>query len=129
MITPSFVKDYRNSHINRIWYQAELFLREATDAYIIGYSLPNDDLEVIHLLRRGLQHLPPKNITVVVHNPDDSILRRYVSLFGSEINVEPFGFEQWTKQIVALKSPADQCGYHHTSAGRLLSKISAQAKG
>ena len=44
MITPSFVKDYRNAHIQSVWYQAEWRLRESTHAFFIGYSLPNDDL-------------------------------------------------------------------------------------
>jgi hypothetical protein len=101
MITPSFVKDYRNPHIQRVWYEAEQLLRESTHCYIIGYSLPNDDLEVIHLLRRGVESLPPQNITVVLQDPDDSTLRRYRSLFGPEIGFEKGGFEEWSERIAS----------------------------
>lgn len=103
MITPSFVKDYQNPHIQRVWYEAEWLLRESTHVYIIGYSLPDDDLEVIHLLRRGLEHPPPKTITVVTQGPNASMKRRYQSLFGPEIHWEEKGFEDWAKRIASPK--------------------------
>jgi len=99
MITPSFVKDYRNPHVQRVWYEAEWMLRESTSAYIIGYSLPNDDLEVIHLLRRGLSHLPPDKITVVLGGKDDKICRSYRSHFGSQLDFQFDGFESWAQRI------------------------------
>jgi len=99
MITPSFAKDYRNPHIQKVWYEAEWLLRESTHAVIVGYSLPNDDLEVIHLLRRGLRELPPENITVVLREPDDAICRRYRSHFGSNVDFQLDGFEKWAHQI------------------------------
>jgi hypothetical protein len=95
MITPSFVKDYQNPHIQRVWYEAEWLLRESTNVYVIGYSLPDDDLEVIHLLRRSLEHPPPKTITVVNPDPAALIKRRYRSLFGPEIRWEEKKFEDW----------------------------------
>jgi hypothetical protein len=98
MVTPSFVKDYRNPHIQRVWYEAEWLLRESSHAYIIGYSLPNDDLEVIHLLRRGLEHLPAGNITVVTDRADKWEQRRYTSLFGS-VHFATNGFEEWATQV------------------------------
>jgi hypothetical protein len=104
MITPSFAKDYRNPHIQRVWYEAEWMLRESTRAYIIGYSLPNDDLDVIHLLRRGLEHLAPNDITVVTHGLDDAIRRRYWSLFGPQINFETGGFEAWSEALASMGS-------------------------
>jgi hypothetical protein len=98
MITPSFAKDYRNPHIQRVWYEAELLLRRCDRAYIVGYSLPDDDLEVIHLLRRGLEGLDGKRITVVTAGDDDAMQRRYVSLFGRDIDWQPIGFLPWLKQ-------------------------------
>jgi NAD-dependent SIR2 family protein deacetylase len=95
MITPSFVKDYRNPHIQRVWYEAERLLRQCRRAYIVGYSLPDDDLEVIHLLRRGLQGCDPSRITVVTKDPDAAMYRRYVSLFGPGIDWQHGGFEKW----------------------------------
>jgi len=102
MITPSLAKDYRNPHIQRVWYEAEAMLRRSTRAYIIGYSLPNDDLEVIHLLRRGLEHLGQDQITVIGQGQDDATWRRYRSLFGAHIHYEKDGFEAWTDKIAPL---------------------------
>ena len=118
MITPSFVKDYRNPHIQRVWYEAEWLLRESSHAYIVGYSLPDADLEVIHLLRRGLEHLPPEKITVVLQNPDESMLSRYQSMFGLEIHFEKDGFENWAKRIA---SDLPGVGFQNISQGQMQS--------
>jgi hypothetical protein len=91
MIPPSFAKDYRNPHIQRVWYEAELLLRRCNRAYIVGYSLPDADLEVIHLLRRGLEGLDGENITVVTFGDHDDERRRYFSLFGPDICWRPMG--------------------------------------
>src|SRR5262249_4214217 len=53
MITPTRANDYRNPHIQTIWYQAERVLRVAELVCFVGCSLPDDDLEVVDLLRRG----------------------------------------------------------------------------
>jgi hypothetical protein len=62
-------------------------------------------LEVIHLLRRGLERLPPEHITAVLHDPDDSMRRRYESLFGRRIRFETGGFEDWTEDIASMGRP------------------------
>ena len=65
LITPTHLKDYRNPHIARIWYSAARALREAKRVIFIGYSMPDDDIEVVYLFKRGLAHLKPRDITVV----------------------------------------------------------------
>ena len=57
--------------------------------HFIGYSLPDDDIEVVHLLRRGLEGLDGRQITVVARDNDPRMRRRYVSLFGPEIDWQP----------------------------------------
>jgi len=104
LITPTQLKDYRNPHVQRVWTLAEQALRSADRAIIVGYSLPDDDLDVIYLLRRGLSQLAnraPKNITVVERTSDDamraigkhSVGRRYRSIFGPDIDWRTDGFE------------------------------------
>lgn len=93
MITPTYRKDYRNPHISRIWYEAERALREARNVIFIGYSLPEDDVEVIYLLKRGLHGRDPKQITVV-EMANDNVRQRYRQLFG-EIDWQPLGFQGW----------------------------------
>jgi SIR2-like domain len=105
MITPTRAKDYRNPHIQGIWYEAERALRRAEHVCFVGYSLPDDDLEVIDLLRRGLGHLPPSRITVVEYDDrkreisQHPVGRRYQSMFGDKIEWRVGGFEGWLAEV------------------------------
>lgn len=114
LITPTQLKDYRNPHVRRVWELAEDALRAADRAIIVGYSLPEDDLDVIYLLQRGLGRLAqdaPHRITVVDHASDESMRnlgrhpagRRYRSLFGPNIDWQTDGFEGL---IAALRTSA-----------------------
>jgi hypothetical protein len=102
LITPTHRKDYRNPHISRVWYLAERLLREADEAFIVGYSLPADDVEVIYLLKRGFSHLDQKRITIVQHDPGKSMAesetgQRYRTLFGDRVNWYSDGFDGFLK--------------------------------
>ena len=109
LITPTYVKDYENPHIERIWKEAEAAMLAADRAVIIGYSLPTDDVEVAMLFKRSLDHLDRGRITVVeyVHNDVDRPVaehtpikghptgRRFRSLFGDGLDWHTTGFEGW----------------------------------
>jgi len=76
LITPTQLKDYRNPHVTKVWTLAEQVLRKAERVFIVGYSLPDDDLDVIYLLKRGLGQLAnrtPQNITVVEKTTDETM--------------------------------------------------------
>jgi hypothetical protein len=109
LIAPSHLKDYRNPHLAQVWYEAERVLREADRAIFIGYSLPDDDIEVIYLVKRGLAHLTPDRITVVEYDPTmpplvmHTVGRRYRTLFGNGIDWHPEGLDRWLSQA---KAPA-----------------------
>lgn len=104
LITPTQLKDYRNPHVTKVWTAAEHALRSAERVIIVGYSLPDDDLEVIYLLKRGLGQLAnraPQNLTVVEKVSDGTMQaigthpvgRRYRSIFGPNIDWHTDGFE------------------------------------
>jgi NAD-dependent SIR2 family protein deacetylase len=101
LIAPTHLKDYRNPHIAQVWYEAESLLRSAERVVFIGYSLPDDDVEVIYLLKRSLAHLEPGQITVVEYDESSSALnenpvgRRYRTLFGDGIDWHPEGMDDW----------------------------------
>jgi hypothetical protein len=96
MITPSFRKDYRNPHITRVWYKAEEALRVAKRVIFVGYSLPDDDVEVIYLLKKSLRHLQSAQIEVVSRSPSDSdVAKRYRVLFGPGVLWHDSGIERW----------------------------------
>ena len=104
MITPTHMKDYRNPHISRIWYEAERMLQQADRVIVVGYSLPEDDVDVTYLLKRGLSKVPASSITVVESDEQHRLLRehpvgrRYRSLFGDELDWHTEGFENWLYQ-------------------------------
>jgi hypothetical protein len=109
LITPTHRKDYRNPHLARIWYEAERALQQANRVIFVGYSLPDDDVEVIYLLKRNLTSwdpVPPPQITVI--EKDDSkrpihvhpVGQRYRALFGKGIDFHVEGFSDWLTSCV-----------------------------
>lgn len=105
LITPTHRKDYRNPHVAQVWYQAEQELRRCTSAVIVGYSLPEDDVDVAYLFKRGLGHLPANKITVVEFDPSGRSVRdhpvggRYRSLFGDGIVWRTDGFQAYVESL------------------------------
>jgi NAD-dependent SIR2 family protein deacetylase len=53
IVTPSFVREYRNAHLLSIWREALLALAHAAEWVFIGYSLPPDDVGVRALLLKA----------------------------------------------------------------------------
>jgi hypothetical protein len=105
LIAPTHLKDYRNPHLTMIWHEAERVLRKADRIIFIGYSLPDDDVEVVYLLKRNLASLPPDKITVVEYDQNrpavenHSAGRRYRALFGDGIDWHPEGLDEWLRQL------------------------------
>jgi len=103
LVAPSHLKDYRNPHLSQVWYEAQRVLRQADRVIFVGYSLPDDDVEVIYLLKRGLAHLhDPQQITVVeycekepgIGLTDHPVGRRYRALFG-DVDWTAAGLDAW----------------------------------
>jgi NAD-dependent SIR2 family protein deacetylase len=103
LIAPTHLKNYRNPHLTQVWYEAEQLLRSAERVVFIGYSLPDDDVEVVYLLKRSLAHLPAERISIVefdATNPDVSLAdhavgRRYRTLFGGDVRWWAGGLDAW----------------------------------
>ncbi|MFQ5633656.1 MAG: hypothetical protein ACE5I1_33240, partial [bacterium] len=118
LITPTYVKDYENPHVEQVWTEAETAMKAADRAIIIGYSLPTDDVEVAMLFKRGLDHLPRDRITVVEYvegdrdNPLDQRMpleqhptgQRFRSLFGAGLDWHTVGFGGWLKEQEAAEN-------------------------
>jgi len=114
MISPTYMKDYRNPHIALTWYLADRALRQADRAIFVGYSMPSDDVDVIYLLKRALGHLDDRRITVVEyvdqkeHNAWDArqdawkhkVGARYCTIFGGNIDWQPDGFAAYVDRYV-----------------------------
>jgi NAD-dependent SIR2 family protein deacetylase len=103
LIAPTQRKIYGSEHLDQIWQNAEDALRRAEKVYLIGYSLPDDDVEVSLLLRRSLDHLAPSQITVVQYDQQRRGLRqhpdgrRYSALLGA-VDWRTDGFVSWLEE-------------------------------
>ena len=53
IVTPGFVREYRNVHLLTIWREALFALASAEEWVFIGYSLPPDDVGIRALLLRA----------------------------------------------------------------------------
>jgi hypothetical protein len=118
LITPTFIKDYENRHIERVWQEAESAMKKADRAVIVGYSLPTDDVEVALLFKNGLGHLAPDRITVIEYVADDlakpranrtplgnhATGQRFRTLFGDGVDWHTTGFEGWLKEQQAANA-------------------------
>jgi NAD-dependent SIR2 family protein deacetylase len=106
LVAPSHLKDYRNPHLGQVWYEAQRVLRQADRVIFVGYSMPDDDVEVVYLVKRSLGHITnPKQITVVGRDKDPLIAigdhpvgRRYRTLFG-DIDWHAGGLDQWLSTV------------------------------
>ena len=104
LISPTFLKDLDNVHSQTSWWSAGIELREASDLYIIGYSLPLADFELRYLLARNVS-IAVSRIKVILkshnrHKYKDTLEKeRYVDFFGRDIsrNIEFHGVEHFTK--------------------------------
>jgi kumamolisin len=111
LVAPTHLKNYRNPHLSQVWYEAERVLRDTGRVIFVGYSLPEDDVEVIYLLKRSMAHLPPGQITVVEYDPtlprlaDHPVGRRYRTLFGDGIDWHPEGLDAWWPMADQAGSP------------------------
>lgn len=69
IITPTYLKEFNNLHLQNIWHNAYIDLTEADEIVFIGYSLPDADFEMKNLLKRAVgKHVA---LTVVLRKEDN----------------------------------------------------------
>lgn len=70
IITPTYLKEFNNLHLQNIWYNAYIDLTEADEIVFIGYSLPDADFEMKNLLKRAVgKHVALKVVLRKEDNP------------------------------------------------------------
>jgi hypothetical protein len=73
----SFKRPPAERFLRELWHEAFNCLVEATEVCVIGYSMPNDDLQARALLRSGLA-APTRRRRLIVVDPEPSIGKKYV---------------------------------------------------
>jgi hypothetical protein len=87
IVTPGFVREYRNIHLLTIWREALEALVKASHWIFIGYSLPPDDVAIRTLLLKARcvrkdvgGHKP--HVTIVTGANGEETRARYLGIFA-----------------------------------------------
>ena len=99
--TFSYAKVLNFVHFLSIWDDAFTLLRSARRWLFVGYSLPEADFHLRHMLKTAqLGRAEPGEVKVtVVTNDDQQTIERFKSFFGASVEVvENGGFEQWWRK-------------------------------
>lgn len=92
LVPPTFFKIMSNPYLVQIWDKAENALRECKNIIFCGYSIPQADIHIKYLLKRGTlnRSTPHPNIVVVNNYPGKPMQTkeeekiRFIRLFGKE---------------------------------------------
>jgi NAD-dependent SIR2 family protein deacetylase len=79
LVTPSRMRLQESEYPGSVWGVASDALNSASCVMFIGYSLPEEDEDVVGLLKEGI----PRRTPVIVVDPSLETINRYEKLFGS----------------------------------------------
>lgn len=99
--TFSYAKVLDFVHFLSIWDDAFILLRDARHWLFVGYSLPEADFQLRHLLKTAqLGRADPSEIKVtVVACQDRQTIKRFQRFFGASVEtVENGGFQKWWRR-------------------------------
>lgn len=114
IIPPTYLKDFSRPIFQSLWKRSTDLLSTAKNIYILGYSLPKDDLQARFILRcgfhnqiegrqkiRGGRHGPTGAANVFVVNPSMEVEERYLDVIGPNINTRFIKqtVEEWVESI------------------------------
>lgn len=80
LITPSRRRSQDPGYLRQLWDMAKDTLKCATCVIFIGYSLPDEDTDIINLFDQGISN----SARILVIDPNMETIRRYQQLFGSD---------------------------------------------
>lgn len=105
LITPTLFKNYNIPPLKQLWSLCLKLLSTVDKIVFIGYSLPENDVAVIQLLKRSFA-IKGKMPDIMVIDINKEIFRRYNKIFGGLIATVESGFSpqcvmtilDWLKQ-------------------------------
>jgi hypothetical protein len=108
IVTPGFVREYRNVHLLNIWREALLTLAVAAEWVFIGYSLPADDIGIRALLMKArCVHRDlfgaPARVTIVSGRDGGDVVVRYRSILD-EATLDGHDFGEYVRRASAVRS-------------------------
>ncbi len=112
IVTPTFIKEFNNAHIQMIWHNAYIDLCEAKKVVFVGYSLPEADYHLRTLLKRAIRKDAELKVVLIKKDKPpahcDKNIRekyaasRYRAFFGSgtQIKFEFGGVKSYFREVV-----------------------------
>lgn len=103
LVSPSLVRDIRDSNLLQIWRAALESIRVADKLVFIGYSLPAEDLAIKSIIMRGLngrKKSHPIDIAVVQYG--NAARNNYLNLFETNISYYAHGLEEYLQTNVVI---------------------------
>lgn len=107
ILPPVSNKKIEYDELQSIWRGAWLALRHASEIYILGYSLPPEDLHARFTIRsaiRGNEKFADSKPRISVVNPDRNVYLRFARLVDSRVNYYESGLQGISlSELVAQK--------------------------
>ncbi|MBA7666992.1 hypothetical protein ES703_75077 [subsurface metagenome] len=101
--TFSYRKSFRTAAYPAIWSEAENILANSSKWIFIGYSLPEADFELKHLIKNAelrFKHKKMKRDIDVVILEDNSIKKKFEKFFGKEnVNINQGGLSDYVSKL------------------------------
>lgn len=104
--TFSYRKSFRTAAYSAIWYEAENLLADAEKWIFIGYSLPEADFELKHLIKSAELRIPdanPKEVEAILYQ-DEYAADKFRRFFGHDnLKVYENGFAEYIAMLKDTK--------------------------
>jgi hypothetical protein len=85
IVSPSFVREVRSPNLISVWQRAMDWLRRADDWIVIGYSFPDEDLNIRSLFTRALGSRDnPPFVTAIQFGTNEQTRIRYEAFFHKD---------------------------------------------
>ena len=109
VVPPTFYKDFNNVFLAEIWNRTEKMLRRVQHLVFCGYSLPDADMHIKYLLKRGQTNsYGTLKFTVINNFPDklksarDDEEYRFRRFLGPKVDYTALSFEEFAKDPMGL---------------------------
>ena len=103
IVSPSFVRELLAPNLISVWQSSLNWLREADDWIVIGYSFPDEDMNIRSLFTRALasrEYNKPPYVTAIQLGSNDSTRVRYESFFPrGRLTFLTSGLEEFLKSV------------------------------
>lgn len=109
--TFSYRKSFRTAAYSAIWHEAENLLADADKWIFVGYSLPEADFELKHLIKSAQLRVSdprPKEIEAVLYE-DEYASSKFRRFFGDEnVKVYENGLTEYIEKLKKISRPTKQ---------------------